>query len=149
VLGDPEAVIVLKGAIGGRDHGGFTSADLARRLDHFLAEDARVPLAALAFERADRPALGELARESQTDAERLLGNQVPETTDLVEAARACGAYAASSFGAGFGGSAWAVVAVGDASDFGAEWLAAYRARRPERGSAPWFAARPGPGVVSV
>ena len=39
----------------------------------------------------------------------LLGNQVPETIALARAALAHGAFAACSFGAGFGGSVWALV----------------------------------------
>ena len=39
----------------------FAAADLVRRLRHFLAEDARVPLAADAFRRRDRAALGDLS----------------------------------------------------------------------------------------
>ena len=49
---------------------------------------------------------------SQESAERLLGNQVPETAVLVASARAFGAFASSAFGAGFGGSVWALAPAG-------------------------------------
>ena len=39
----------------------------------------------------------------------LLENQVPQTIGLARSARQCGAAAASAFGAGFGGSVWALV----------------------------------------
>ena len=62
---------------------------------------------------------------SQQGAEAGLENQVPETIALARAARALGAAAASAFGAGFGGSVWAMVEAGDATRFGREWLARY------------------------
>jgi len=48
--------------------------------------------------------IGVLIDRSQDGAERLLGNQVPETIALARLARDLGAVAASAFGAGFGGS---------------------------------------------
>jgi len=109
------------------------------RLAHFRAEDARVTAAAAAFEAADIPRIGELAAASQRDADALLGNQVPETRDLVAAALSEGAAAASSFGAGWGGSVWALVREPHAEAFGAAWLAAYRARHPQRPSGAFVA----------
>ena len=50
-----------------------------------------------------------LRRTSQAEAETLLGNQVPETIALARAARELGAFAVVRFGAGFGGSVWALV----------------------------------------
>lgn len=124
-------------------------ADLERRLDHFVRENGRVPDATAAFISADAARLGELAAASQEDAATLLGNQVAETNDLVEAARATGALAASSFGAGFGGSVWALVPIADAPAFGDAWRRAYLARHPSRTSAQWFAARPAPAMIDV
>ena len=60
---------------------------------------------------------GKLVDESQVAAEELLGNQVPETISLAKHARALGAYAASAFGAGFGGSVWALVSRSEAEQF--------------------------------
>ena len=79
------------------------------RLQQFLAEDARVLEAADAFARGDIARIGELAAASQRDADVLLGNQVRETRELVARALGAGAAAASSFGAGWGGSVWALV----------------------------------------
>ncbi len=50
-----------------------------------------------------------MAERSQEAAERWLGNQIPETIALARLARHVGATAASAFGAGFGGSVWALV----------------------------------------
>jgi galactokinase len=94
---------------------------LDRRLDHFVREDARVPDAVEAVSRADAPRVGELAAESQADAETLLGNQIPETSALARSARALGAFASCSFGAGFGGSVWALIDRASADDFAHRW----------------------------
>ena len=69
-----------------------------------MAEDGRVPQALDAVRTRDAAALGRLASDSQRDAERLLKNQVEETSLLAALALECGAFASSSFGAGFGGS---------------------------------------------
>jgi galactokinase len=130
-------------------HPDFTAKDLGDRLAHFVREDARVAEAAAAFARSDAAALGMLAAASQEEAASLLGNQVPETVNLVQAAVASGAYAASSFGAGFGGCAWAIVSAADASEFGEAWMTAYRRRHPARQEAQWFSARPSPGLLAV
>jgi galactokinase len=127
----------------------FTAEDLRRRLQHFVRETARAPLAAAAFRNADRGALGDLAAESQRDAHELLGNQIPETITLAALARELGAFASSSFGAGFGGSVWAAVAASDAQRFGEEWVRAYTERLPHLGQVDWFAARPGPAATEL
>ena len=118
------------------------------RLDHFLAEDARVLEAADAFAAADISRVAELAAASQRDADRLLGNQVPETRDLVALALDGGAAAASSFGAGWGGSVWALVRDEDAAPFADRWHAAYRARHPQPASAV-FLCPPSSGLYNL
>jgi galactokinase len=122
---------------------------LSARLDHFLGEDGRVTGALDAFRTGDRAALGNLSAASQQDAETLLGNQVPETIALARLARDRGAFAASSFGAGFGGSVWALVDRSEARAFAERWSADYRARFPNRTSATTFVARPGPGLTRL
>ena len=120
-------------------------AELRARLEHFVAEDARVPDAAAAFARGDVGAVGALAAASQRDAERLLRNQVPETTELVALALQSGASAASGFGAGWGGSVWALIREAEASGFLARWLSSYRASRPHL-SPEAFLAPPSAGL---
>jgi galactokinase len=127
----------------------FSGEDLDRRLRHFLAEDGRVLPAADAVARADRAAIGELSRGSQRDALELLGNQTPETDLLAQLAIECGAFGATSFGAGFGGSVWALAAIDDVDRFGAAWLEAYRARFPAAGRVEWFATRTAPGATAL
>ncbi len=108
---------------------GYASA----RLEQFIEEsEVLVPLAAAALARGDLEAFGAIAERSQDLAERKLGNQIPETIDLARAARALGASAASAFGAGFGGSVWALVSRGDAESFAEQWCRGYKAKYPAR-----------------
>ena len=129
--------------------GGFSVDELRTRLRHFIGENARPALAAAAFRDADEKALGRLAADSQRDAHELLGNQIPETITLAHLARDVGAFASSSFGAGFGGSVWAAVRTTDAERFGAEWVRAFAARMPHVGTVDWFIARPGPAATEI
>jgi galactokinase len=129
-----------------RGSGDFSGESLQRRLAHFVAEDGRILDALAAFGSADEGALGSMASASQSDAETLLRNQTDETSALAELALAHGAFAASSFGAGFGGSVWALARAEQIQAFGRRWLEAYRARFPARADADWFAARPGPAA---
>jgi galactokinase len=119
---------------------------LRARLEHFVREDTRVLDAGDAFVRGDFAEVGALAESSQEDAETLLGNQVPETSALASLARALGASAASAFGAGWGGSVWALVKVADADAFLDRWLRDYRARYPHR-IPKGFVSPPSQGVV--
>jgi len=116
---------------------GRTPEDLVRRLDHFIGEDARILPAVDAFRHADTDALAGLARKSQADAERLLGNQIDETIALAKRARENGAFAATSFGAGFGGSVWALAPAETAEE---------GARRWHRHA---FVVRPGPPITRL
>src|SRR5690606_22775424 len=119
------------------------------RLSHFVAEHGRVGQALEAFRAADRALLGRLSDQSQADAERPLGNQVPEAIALARTAREAGAFAASSLGAGFGGSVWALVDREDTTAFAGEWLARYRELSRTGGRIEWFTARPGPAAFEV
>lgn len=100
---------------------GWPPEALEKRLDHFMREDARVPEAVEAFRESDRARLTLSSEQSQADAETLLGNQVPATIGLTRTAREHGAFAACSFGAGFGGSVWALVDRAGAEDFASSW----------------------------
>jgi galactokinase len=146
---DGGASAALNERIGQGHTSGFPVDALRIRLTHFTREDARVPDAAKAVANADRDAIGRLAAESQREADELLGNQVPETRELVRLALKSGAFAASAFGAGFGGSVWALVAEEHAARFSREWFDNYRARFPHLTSAEVFVARPGPPLTEV
>jgi galactokinase len=139
----------LQELIASRTPAGYAPDALMQRLSHFVAEDARVPDAARAFAMTDTRALGLLSRDSQREADEWLGNQVPETRALAAAAFDTGAWAASSFGAGFGGSVWALVPTRDAQAFAKTWLADYARRCPDVSGSEWFVARPGPALTEV
>jgi galactokinase len=68
---------------------------------------------------------------------------------LVRLARDCGAFASSGFGAGFGGSVWALAPSDEAPAFASRWLDAYRAEFAAMSRAEVFVTRPGPGVVEI
>jgi galactokinase len=120
-------------------------AMIGARQDHFMAETSRVRQAADAFAAGDIARIGQLAAASQDEADRLLQNQVPQTRDLVALALERGAAAATSFGAGWGGSVWALVDATAAAAFLNAWLGAYRARHPGL-AATAFIAWPGAGA---
>ncbi|MEO7522370.1 MAG: galactokinase family protein [Gemmatimonas sp.] len=122
----------------------FTSEHLARRLRQFHDETYRlVPRAADALARNAMGEFGEMVEASQQGAERALENQIPETIHLVRSAKELGAVASSAFGAGFGGSVWAMVPVAGAERFVSEWRERYAAehRGPSRRS-QFFATAP-------
>ena len=126
-------------------------AALRARLEHFLVEYGELmPRAIDALNAGAFDEFGRLVDRSQEAAERLLGNQVAETSALAALARINGALAASAFGAGFGGSVWALVESATAEAFLTAWRRAYRSGHPKAGaSSAFFITRPGPGAGSV
>ncbi|WP_207731109.1 galactokinase family protein [Aestuariimicrobium ganziense] len=118
---------------------------LSKRLHQFLEESTRiVPAAGDAFVAGDWQGFGAMVDESQKLSQTDLGNQVPETVSLAAQARELGALAASAFGAGFGGSVWALVPTSGADEFAAAWLERHRAAHPEAGlRATSITTRPG------
>lgn len=129
----------------------FTSRRLLDRFEQFIAESYDIiPSAADAFARGDLTAVGELVDRSQRGVELLLGNQIPETIALARLARAHGADAASAFGAGFGGSVWALVAAADADAFAQRWREAYVREFPAGAEhSEFIVTLPGPGAMRL
>ena len=119
---------------------------LAARLQQFVLESGTlVSEAAGAFERGDWAALGRIAEQSHRAADEWLGNQVPETNALVATARDAGALAASAFGAGFGGSAWALVPRHEARAVAERWRIRYATTCPHvAGQSAFFPCEAGP-----
>jgi galactokinase len=132
-------------------HPRFPARDLRDRFEQFLEEsEVLVPAAAEAFETGNAAALGDAVARSQAGAERHLRNQTPETIGLVASARALGAIAASAFGAGFGGSVWALVPAGKADVFRKSWEQDYRRRFPDAAvSSEFLVTRAGPGLLRL
>jgi len=130
-------------------HPDFAPADLTARFEHFLEEHGRLlPAAVEALASGDLGTFGRLVDASQTGAERLLDNQIPETITLVRLARELGARAASAFGAGFGGSVWALLPEAEAEPFLAQWRQRYRHAFPDHTSR-FFLTRPGPAAFEL
>lgn len=127
-----------------RESFSFTTSEMLARVNHFYAENFEIMprlcelLAAGAFNK-----IGELIDASQKSAEMLLGNQIDETSFLQRSAREIGAMAASAFGAGFGGSVYALVETDGAEDFLSEWRRVYERHFPQHAKASkFFVTRP-------
>ncbi len=129
----------------------FPAAHLRARLAQFRDEsDVLVPEAAAALAAHDLTQFGRLVERSQHGAEGALENQVPETRMLARAAVAEGALAASAFGAGFGGSVWAMIPRREANAFVARWRNAYVAASPGIAArASWFCTLPAPPALEI
>jgi len=131
-------------------HAEFTASELADRFDQFMAENEEIiPCVPNRLVGAHLELFGELAHRSQMLGARQLGNQVAQTEWLAETAERLGAAAASAFGAGFGGSVWALIHANQADSFLADWRARYAQAYPhEAERATFFATRPGPAAIA-
>lgn len=128
----------------------FPARLLCDRFEQFLEEStAIVPASVDALATGNLSGFGALVDRSQARAEKLLGNQVPETVALARSARALGAAAASAFGAGFGGSVWALVRADDAAEFERRWASCYRGQFPTAALARFFSTQPGPAALRL
>ena len=137
-----------------RDHGGAMWPDgaLCRRFEQFFDEsEVLVGGVARALAKGDGAALGSLVDRSQALTESHLKNTLEETEWLPRTARRLGCLAASAFGAGFGGSVWALARAEEAEAMLEGWESAYAEAYPaRRAQARFFAMRtPGPGARSV
>jgi len=122
---------------------------LLDRLEQLIEESEHIiPAAGDALLAGDIIKFGSLVERSQRLAETKLRNQVPQTIDLARLARACGASAASAFGAGFGGSVWALIQREQASEFLENWRRAYLQAHPAmQPSCRFFTTVPSDGVA--
>ena len=131
------------------DH--FEAEALIRRFEHFYTENHQIlPAAVEALKAGDLDTFGAWVDRSQQAAETMLGNQVPETIFLAQSARQRGAVAASSFGAGFGGAVWALVAADEAPQFRDDWALTYAEQFPDPArQATFLIEQPGPAAFSL
>jgi galactokinase len=145
---DPKAA---RQSISQSAHPEFDRENLSRRYEQFLEEATTIiPKVGdlIAANSLDR--VGLLVDRSQALAESALENQVPQTIELQRAARKLGAYAASAFGAGFGGSVWALVDEANATKFIEDWKRAYAAMFPKESKlASFFLTHAGPPVLRI
>ena len=139
----PNAIERFRAALGNR-------AGLVERVEQLDIESRIVRASGDALAAGDLDRLGKLVDESQAAAERLLGNQIPETIELARSARELGAVAASAFGAGFGGSVYALVPASDADAFRRRWMERYTTAFPNRSrDAIFFVTRAGPPATAL
>jgi galactokinase len=147
---------------------GGALVSMLQRLEQFSTESEKI-VPGLAEAISDHGGLcpwtcGELSGLSQRYSDAYLGNIVEETRWLPSRARELGACAASAFGAGFGGSVWALVdlkhglergskglppiTTGEA--FAANWRRDYVKAFPENAErASFFAMLPAPGACRI
>lgn len=144
LTGAPDAGERLRSLVAGE-------AALRARLEQFVSESEElVPQAGDALARGALAEFGAVVERSHAGAERGLRNQVAETIHLQRRARALGAIAASAFGAGFGGSVWAMVEAERAGEFRSQWQADYAAAFPQHmGRALFFTTRAGPSALAL
>lgn len=147
----PDAAAHIRGVLRSCNDTEYAPESLIRRFDQFHAESNDIiPAAADALAAGDLATFGDLVARSQRNAEVALENQTPETVTLVRQARELGAVAASAFGAGFGGSVWALVQSTDAGTFQAKWAGAYADGFPRTAAhAEFFRTAAGPAATPL
>ncbi|HEY3933387.1 MAG TPA: galactokinase family protein [Gemmatimonadales bacterium] len=130
-------------------HGDYGT--LRARLRQFCEESMLIiPAVAERLLRGDVAGIGDDVARSFDLARTVLRNQVAETEFLTRAAGQIGAAAASPFGAGFGGSVWALFSASDAPAAARRWREAYLERFPRRRShAGIFLSSPGPPATEL
>lgn len=144
--GDVESLIA---AI--REGGAGDTETLVDRVRQFAIESEQIiPAAADALASERLTELGGLVDRSMHNAERMLHNQIPETVFLMRRARELGAVAASAFGAGFGGSVWALAPRGEVEALAARLATDYRKRFPQHADlAETFVTQAGPPAAMI
>jgi galactokinase len=117
---------------------------LTLRLQQFIVESRTiVGEGRQAIADGNLSGLGDMVDTSQGCAEQMLFNQVPETIFLAAEARKLGAIAASAFGAGFGGSVWAMIPLAITDKFLNEWRNVYTRQFPQHSDdCQFFTSRP-------
>lgn len=142
---------ILRAGLMSQPVDGFSAQDLLDRFDQFSEEsEETIPQATAALERADLETFASCVARSQASGARLLKNQVEQTEWLATRATEIGAVCASAFGAGFGGSVWAMIPEGRSAGFLREWREAYTTAFPDqRDTAEFLITRPGPSAFEV
>ncbi|QQE12436.1 galactokinase [Planctomycetota bacterium] len=128
--------------------GKYLHGDLRLRLMQFVEEsESIIPEVSRLFTNGGVNAIGKLVDRSQFLSSNYLRNQIAHTDFLSDKARELGAIAASAFGAGFGGSVWAMVSKTQTDVFTHAWKTAYNEYDGEAsGRATFFITRPGPSA---
>ncbi len=117
----------------------FTTKELLDRVEQFRVENFEIIPAVSALIAAGKiDEIGVLVDLSQHNAASLLDNQIKETVFLQKSARELGAIAATAFGAGFGGSVYAITRASVADDLIAKWRRVYLTEYPQHGDKSEF-----------
>jgi len=129
----------------------YRAGALRERFEQFFDESEELVTAiANALATGDYEQLSVRSAESHRQTVEVLRNTVPATAWLPDEARRLGALGASAFGAGFGGSCWAIVRKDSAEDFSEKWRLAYHAKFPEwADKSVFFSMLPGPGAFAM
>jgi galactokinase len=122
--------------------------DLPGRIRQFLLEERETtPQVINALLWGNLDAFGTAVSASHRASRRLLWNITPEIDFLQKSALTLGAAGASGFGAGFGGSIFAVIQAEREAGFTVSWRQEYAKRYPEReGEAAFFSTAPESGI---
>lgn len=125
--------------------------DLPGRFHQFYLEDQEfIPKATKALASQDYEELARVTNLSHEASKTYLWNIAPEVEFLQKEALKLGALAASGFGAGFGGSAYALVQTGDVSGFLERIEESYKKRFPRYTKrAEFFRAHPSTGACEL
>lgn len=108
---------------------GLKTLDLPGRYQSFFNESkVFIPQAVSALKSGNHRELGEILQASHQGSKRFLQNITPEIDQLATLANENGAYGASGFGGGFGGSVFAVIDKSEAPAFLDRWQREYLKR---------------------
>eukprot|EP00927_Polykrikos_kofoidii_P019582 TRINITY_DN1916_c0_g1_i7.p1 TRINITY_DN1916_c0_g1~~TRINITY_DN1916_c0_g1_i7.p1 ORF type:complete len:520 (-),score=98.67 TRINITY_DN1916_c0_g1_i7:235-1794(-) len=129
----------------------YTAGMLRERFEQFFDEsEVLVPKLAKALKDRDFPEIKNASSESHKKTVQNLRNTIPETAWLPQHALNLGAVGASAFGAGFGGSCWAIVRKIEAKSFLEKWKDAYLTKFPRwQESSLFFQMNTGPGAFQL
>ncbi len=134
-----------------RSEGAVNANELVTRLQQFVAESMDIiPAVARHLAAGEMERLGAPIERSQRLAETALRNQIPETIYLARRATELGAAGSSAFGAGFGGSVWALVPDAKVPEFLTRWRRDYLELFPQhRLRADFFGSRAAPAACRL
>jgi len=149
--GSPDAADNIRSLLSGSGVADAPAGDLLDRFEHFFSmSEEIVPSAGESLAASDVTAFGELCEKAGLLGERMLKNTVPETEFLARSAKEAGAVAALPFGAGFGGSVWAMINAVEAASFMERWAQLYRNEYPDRrNDSRFFTTAPGPPAFEL
>ena len=127
------------------------AGSLVRRFTQFFWESEYIlPELADAFSKDDRKKIASLLEDSHERTVSELLNTIPETAWLPREARRLGAVGATAFGAGFGGSCYAVVKSSECATFLERCRSSYHKKYPKWiKTSSFFSCVPGPGAFEL